>query len=100
MVNFQLRLYNFPAERLFKPRKRLAPNLVPKAIVDLLPFSEEDLNDISEESDVIQFIEYFAFDLGFDNIQDFSEYINTNEFYLIVKASLPEHQILLGNALK
>ena len=82
MRDFTLRLFNFPAEKIFKPRQRLSPVQIPENIAKLLPFKEEKLLYISEYSDFVLFIEYFAFDLNFDNINDFKEYFSSSDFYL------------------
>ena len=68
MVRFDLRLLNFPAEKLFKPRKRLAGINVPKYIKDSTTFKENSIEEVSEESDVIILTDYFT-DMAFDNIE-------------------------------
>jgi len=83
MVRFDLRLLNFPAERLFKPRTRLAARPVPEYVKQTLLFKESGLEEISEESDVMIFIDYFSF--GFDNINDLREYIPSHELFNLTK---------------
>ena len=85
MVRFDLRLFNFPAERLIKPRQRLAPVEVPEYVKKVISFEESGLDELSEESDVIVFVDYFTWDIGFDNITDIKEYISSNEFFSLAK---------------
>ena len=91
MRDFQLRLLNYPAERLFKPQQRLAAVHAPSSIVKLLPFSVSDLSEIDEDSDFIEFIEYFAFGLNFDHVEDFNEYVCSSDFYLFFKDIFTEN---------
>jgi len=98
--DFQLRLYNFPAEKLFKPRKRLNPVEVPKYIKKILPFEEEKLELISKESNFIAFIDWFAFDLDFEHINDLKEYVASHNFYLFFKEIFPENDDKLINVIK
>ena len=83
MVRFDLRLLNFPAERLFMPRKRLAPLAVPDYVKEALLFKDTGIKAISEESDVIIFVDYFS--RGFDNFNDIKEYILSHEFFNLTK---------------
>ena len=85
MVRFDLRLYNFPAEKLIKPRQRLQPIEVPEYVKKVLSFKEDTLEELNEETDAIIFVDYFSFELGFDNINDIKEYIATHEFYSLAK---------------
>jgi len=94
MVRFDLRLYNFPAEKLFKPRQRLKPIEVPMYVKRALSFKKESLETLNEESDVIILVDYFSFDLGFDNIADIKEYITTHEFYNLAKDSENKEAII------
>lgn len=84
MVRFDLRLLNFPGEKLFKPRKRLAGINIPEIIKQSIAFAERDIEKINEESDVIILTDYMT-DMGFENIQDLNEFITTHEFYIIAK---------------
>jgi len=83
MVGFGLRLLNLPAERLFKPRKRLAPLEVPDYVKKSLNLKELGIEEITEESDVIVFVDYFSW--NFDNINDIKEYIPSHEFFNLTK---------------
>jgi hypothetical protein len=101
MVRFDLRLYNFPAEKLFKPRQRLKPIEVPMYVKRALSFKEESFETLNEESDVIILVDYFSFDLGFDNIADIKEYIFTHELYNLIKGINNEEAIIkITTALK
>jgi hypothetical protein len=64
MVRFDLRLLNFPAEKLLNPRKRLAGVNVPKIIKDSITFKENSIEEVYEESDVIILTDYFT-DMAF-----------------------------------
>ncbi|MCW3109866.1 MAG: hypothetical protein JWQ09_4372 [Segetibacter sp.] len=101
MKSFTLRLFNFPGERLIKSRQRLKPVQVPEPIKKLLPFKETNLYGITEDTDVIQFIDWFAFDLAFNNIEDIKEFVYTNSCYLFFKeySSDPILEVKLMTAL-
>ncbi len=57
MVRFDLRLYNFPAEKLIKPRQRLQPIEVPEYVKKVLSFKEDTLEELNEETDAIIFVD-------------------------------------------
>ena len=84
MVRFDLRLLNFPAEKLIKPRKRLAGINVPKYIKQSIIFKETAVDEVNEETEAIVLTDYFT-DSAFDNVEDLKEFINTHGFYLIAK---------------
>ena len=86
MVNFDLRMFNFPAEKLIKPRQRLQPIQVPEYVKKALTFQEDVLENLNEESDVVVFIDYFSFEVGFDNLKDIEEYISNHEFFEITES--------------
>lgn len=92
MVNFDLRLFNYPAERLIRPRQRLQPLAIPNYIKDLIPFQELQLDKVTADSDIISFIDYLSGDLGFNNENDLKEYISNHDFFILTK-DLKEHQI-------
>lgn len=95
MVNFDLRLFNFPAERLFKPRQRLAPVEVPDYVKKSLCFKESGIEELSEDSDVIIFTDYFSWNVGFDNnVEDIKEFVSTHGFFNLAKDSENKEAIL------
>jgi hypothetical protein len=58
---------------------------VPDYIKEALLFKESEFEEINEETDVIVFVDYFSWELGFDNVSDIKEYIPSHEFFNLTK---------------
>ena len=80
MVNFEYRLFNFPSERLFKPRIKILGYDVSNQR-DFLPFKENDILEISKKTDFIKFTDFFTEEFSFNNTKDFKEYAKSNSLY-------------------
>jgi len=80
MVKFEYSLLNLPAERIFSPREKL-PGCDVTELKCLIPFSESNIEEITIETDVIKFTDFFTSDFGFDNIDDFTDYVQSNNLY-------------------
>lgn len=80
MVNFEYRLLNFPAERLFKPRAKISGYDVSDQ-KKFIPFKESDITKVSKKTDFIKFIDFFTEEFNFNNVSDFKEYVQANSLF-------------------
>ena len=100
MLNFSIRLLNYPGERLLEPRQRLKGIEVPDYVKAILPLKETPVSDVGEESDFILLIDYFVFSAGFDNASDFKEFVAGNSLYQGLVDSSEETKIKINHSLK
>lgn len=80
MPDFSLHLYTMPVERLINPRERLKGISIPIEIIKLFPLREQSFENINENTDCIQFLEFWNH-FPFDNAADLKEYISNDTFY-------------------
>jgi hypothetical protein len=81
MLDFRLRLLNFPIEHFLNPKKRLSSKIIGIRIWKLLPLKEESFQDITEKTDCLQILNSID-GTSFDNLSDLKEFIQGDEFYL------------------